>query len=232
MYRYETHMHTSGVSACSTADVREILELYKKIGYDGVFITNHFLDGNIRLDVIPSYKEGLEFYFSDYLKGVEIGKEIGLKVFLGIEISHLGTDFLIYGLDKEWYFEHPEIENMEKTQQLKFLMDSGALVIQAHPYREASYIDHIRLFPRSVHGVEIYNAKGTELESKMAIHYAESYGLLKFAGSDKHDVAEQTLLAGEESVTPINSEIEFIKQVLDGKMSPFVTDYADIIKDI
>jgi methylenetetrahydrofolate dehydrogenase (NADP+)/methenyltetrahydrofolate cyclohydrolase len=45
MYRYETHMHTLPVSRCARYNVRENLEFYKSLGYDGIFITNHFLDG-------------------------------------------------------------------------------------------------------------------------------------------------------------------------------------------
>ena len=44
MYKYETHLHTYPVSACAKYDVRLNLEFYKSIGYDGVFITNHFLN--------------------------------------------------------------------------------------------------------------------------------------------------------------------------------------------
>lgn len=50
MYRYETHLHTSPVSKCACVSVRDNLELYKKLGYDGVFITNHFIDGNINYE--------------------------------------------------------------------------------------------------------------------------------------------------------------------------------------
>ena len=50
MYKYETHLHTYPVSGCAKAGVRESLEFYKSLGYDGVFITNHFLDGNVNLD--------------------------------------------------------------------------------------------------------------------------------------------------------------------------------------
>ena len=41
MLKYETHLHTSPVSKCAKASVRESLEFYKKAGYAGVFITNH-----------------------------------------------------------------------------------------------------------------------------------------------------------------------------------------------
>ena len=78
MYKYETHLHTHPVSACAKSDVYECLDFYKKLGYDGVFITNHFVDGNIGVDSSLPYEEQINFYFSDYEKGAEYGKTIGL----------------------------------------------------------------------------------------------------------------------------------------------------------
>lgn len=221
MYRYETHLHTAPVSRCAQASVRESLEFYKALGYAGVFITNHFLDGNINIDHTLPYEERIRFYFSDYEEAKRIGREIGLDVFDGVELSYKGTDFLVYGLHMDWFLSHPEIENMKKTDELRLMMDSGALVIQAHPYREAWYIDHIRLFPRSVHGVEVCNANRTDAENAMALQYADGYGLLHFAGSDNHTAARVQRLAGMESDTPIRDEQDFIQKVLNGTMQPF-----------
>jgi histidinol phosphatase-like PHP family hydrolase len=220
-YLYETHLHTSPVSKCARADVRETLAFYKSLGYEGVFITNHFLDGNINIDRSLPYAERIEFYFSDYEEGVRIGKEMGISVFFGVECSYGGTDFLVYGLDKQWFLSHPEIEDMRKTQMLPLMAQDGALIIQAHPFREASYIDHIRLFPRSVHGVETYNACRTDFENTMAELYAKNYGLLSFAGSDNHSAGAQTRLGGMQSQTPIADEMDFVARVKNGEIIPF-----------
>lgn len=221
MYKYETHLHTSPVSACAVAGVRENLEFYKKMGYDGVFITNHFLDGNINVDRNLPYEDKIKFYFSDYEEGVKIGREIGLKVFCGVEMSYYGTDFLVYGLDKEWYLKNPQIMEMEKTDELKFMIKSGALVIQAHPYREADYIDHIRLYPRCAHGVEVINACRTDFENKMAKLYAENYDLIEFAGSDNHRAGKQEKLAGMSADKPICDEEDFVFRVKNLQMKTF-----------
>ena len=217
-YFYETHLHTYPVSKCAKATVRENLEAYIAFGYDGVFITNHFLDGNINIDRSLPYEERIHFYFSDYEEGVRIGKELGIRVFCGVEMSYQGTDFLIYGLDKEWFLAHPEIENMKRTAQLAFLAESGALVIQAHPFREAAYIDHIRLFPRNVHGVETYNACRTPFENGMAEMYANHYGLPSFSGSDNHNANKQKYLGGMQSDTPIRDERDFISRYMEGQL--------------
>ena len=220
-YLYETHLHTSPVSKCAKASVKETLVFYKELGYAGVFITNHFLDGNINCDRALPYEERLAFYFSDYEEALTVGKELDIEVFLGVEFSYGGTDFLVYGLSAEWYFTHPEIMDMKMSERLTLMASEGALLIQAHPFREAAYIDHIRLFPRHVHGVEVYNACRTEHENAMAEHYAQSYSLLPFAGSDNHIASALPCLGGMKADRPITDECDFVTRVKEGEMKPF-----------
>ena len=224
MYRYETHLHTWPVSKCGKATVRETLEAYKALGFAGVCITNHFINGNINIESNRSYEERIRFYFSDYEEACRIGQEIGLQVFGGVEMGHFGSDFLVYGLGKEWYLAHPEIEEMGETNMtglLTLLMEQGALVIHAHPFRERNYIDHIRLYPRHVHGVEVYNACNVELANEMALSYANGYGLRHFAGTDNHSAGNRQIFAGMESDTPLVDEDDFIKRILANQMKPF-----------
>ena len=221
MYRYETHLHTFPVSRCAKATVRETLDYYQALGYDGVFITNHFLDGNVNVDRSLPYEEQIAFYFSDYEAAKALEEEVGIKVFCGVELSYGGTDFLIYGLDKNWFLSHPEIMDMKKSEELALMMENGALVIQAHPFREAAYIDHIRLFPRQVHGVEIVNSNRKEEENRLAKLYAAHYGLLEFAGSDNHTGPQQKNLAGICCGESIDSVEDFIEKVKSGKTEIF-----------
>ena len=217
-YLYETHLHTYPVSACAKASVRENLEFYKSMGYAGVFVTNHFIDGNINCDSALSYEQKINFYCSDYEEALIIGKEIGIDVFFGIESSYKGTDFLIYGLDKAWFLAHPEIEKLKTTDMLSLMAEHGAFIVQAHPFREDSYIDHIRLFPRHVHGIETYNACRNSFVNEMAETYAKAYGLIEFSGSDNHKAAEIKCLGGMSSALPIKDEQDFINRVKNGEM--------------
>ncbi len=223
MYKYETHLHTSPVSKCAKATVRENLEFYKSLDYDGVFITNHFIQGNMLKPEGYSYPELVSFYFSDYEAALSMSEEIGIKVFPAVEISYGGTDFLIFGLDKAWYLSHPEILDMKFSDELRLMRDSGAFISQAHPFREAAYIDHIRLFPRCIEAVEVVNANRNDLENGMADVYADAYGLLKTAGSDNHSAANQKRLAGLECTEPITSVADFIEKARGGKLSVFTT---------
>ncbi len=223
MYRYETHMHTAPVSKCACATVEKMLEFYKERGYDGVFVTNHFLDGNININSAATYEEKINFYFSDYEKALIYGKKMGIKVFCAIESSFWGTDFIILGLGKQWFLDHPEWQGMQRSVLLSFLAESGAFVVQAHPFREAEYIDHIRLFPRLVHGVEVINAATSDTANKMAQLYADEYGLLCTAGSDAHH-ARNKRLAGIETDEPLNSVQDYIDALKQGKTRIFVTE--------
>lgn len=224
MFRYETHLHTLPVSACAKASVRENLEFYKSLDYAGVFITNHFLDSNIGGDRSLPYSEQIEFFIHDYTEAVGIGKEIGLQVFFGVELSYKGTDFLIYGLSPDWYRAHPEIMDMDKRTELGFMQEQGALVVHAHPFREADYIDHIRLYPRSCQAVEILNSCRTPLENKMAEIYAREYGFAVTAGTDNHRGAGMRSLAGMQLERPLTSELDYKEAVLSGEARIFTID--------
>ena len=87
-FKYETHCHTSPVSKCAKASVEETVRFYKSIGYDGIFVTNHFLDGNINPEYVNlPYRDQIDYYFADYEEAASVGEKIGLKVFPGVELS-------------------------------------------------------------------------------------------------------------------------------------------------
>src|SRR5690606_30738330 len=97
-----------------------------------------------------------------------------------------GTDILTYGLGKEWLLAHPEVWELSINDYCDLAWESGAFLVHAHPFREAAYIDMIRLFPRKVDGVEVLNAMRNDFENERANEYADNYGLLKVAASDNH----------------------------------------------
>lgn len=224
MYRYETHLHSSPVSKCGGYSVRDNMEFYKEIGYDGIFLTNHFLDANIGCDRTLPYAEQIEFFFTDVEEGERIADEVGIKFFWGVETSYLGTDFLVYGLSKEWYLAHPEIMSITRKEMLEMMAKDGALIVQAHPFREASYIDHVRLFPYHVHAVEIDNCGNRDFQNDMARMYAECYHLPFSAGSDNHNSRFADRLAGVEFDTPIENIDDFIERIKRGEAHLFTIE--------
>ena len=229
MYRYETHLHSSPVSKCGRYSVKSNMEFYKSLGYDGIFLTNHFLDANIGCDRTLPYEEQIEFFFSDVEEGERLEDEIGIKFFWGVETSYMGTDFLVYGLSKEWYLSHPEIMNVTRKEMLTMMAEDGALIVHAHPFRAASYIDHIRLFPQHVHAVEVDNCGNLDFQNEMAMHYARCYNLPLSAGSDNHHARFADRLAGVEFDTPIRDIDDFITRMKNGEAKIFTLDNEILI---
>lgn len=227
MYRYETHLHSAPASKCGRYSVRENMEFYKKIGYDGIFLTNHFINANIGGDRSLPYEDQVEFFFKDIEDGERLANEIGIKFFWGIETSYGGTDFLIYGLSKEWYLAHPEIVQVSVKEMLRIFDSAGALIVHAHPFREAGYIDHIRLYPYSIHAVEVDNCGNLPSQNDMALMYAKHYGIHHSAGSDNHTAGYTSRLAGLEFDTPLCDIQDFINRMKNGEGATFTITNID-----
>lgn len=223
-FLYEPHLHTRPASRCARHSVETALHFYKEHGFDGVFITNHFLNGNTGADSTLSRAEQLDFFCRDYFEALALARKIGIQVFFGAEITdlHAGsmTDFLIYGPSPEWYCEHPELLDLPVEHALDLLHLNGALIVHAHPFREG-YGQEIRLLPRKVDAVETVNAHNHRSENKMALKYARHYRLRCFAGSDNHNVATQSRLCGIATRTRICSAEDLITLVRKGQYRLF-----------
>ena len=220
MYRYETHLHTSVASACSRFTPEEIVEKYLRLGYAGVFVTDHYLRGNSSVPKDLPYDERVKLYFDGYRAVKQCAEGSGLDVFCGVETSHYGTDFLLYGLPEEWYINNPDIMTEPPKEMCIRARNAGALVIQAHPYRQRDYIDHLRLFPSEVEGIEIINTTDPERANKLSKILAEAYELKVTAGSDIHR-ANQSLLAGMQIETKLKSVKDFMERIRRGEGSVF-----------
>ncbi len=215
-YRYETHLHTSVTSACSCFTPREIVDKYVALQYAGVFVTDHFLNGNTTVPPDLCWEERIAKFCEGYEQVKACAEHTGLSVFFGLEYSYLGTDFLVYGLGKEWLFAHPEMMRLSAKEFCLFARKEGGLIVQAHPCREDWYIDHVRLFPSAVDAFETPNANRTDRENRLADVYANEYRLHKTAGSDIH-AAQQKKLAGMQFATPVLSGKDYAKRVLNGE---------------
>lgn len=215
-YLYETHCHTNITSACSRLSPEDIVELYIKNGYTGVFITDHFLNGNCvqKIREEKDYKRQIEMFFEGYRKVKEIANGT-IDVFCGFEASYKGTDVLVYGWDEETTKLYPEIMSMTMREFINFVNDNNGLTIQAHPFREANYIDHIRLFTETA-GVEVYNSSRNYLCNKLGFEYYKAYnseyGKCKTGGSDIH-TSNLYMLGGMAFNEKIKSVSDFIEKV-------------------
>lgn len=193
-YLYETHMHTSEGSACASNTGAEMARAYAQAGYTGIIITDHFVYGNTAVDRRLPWSEWVEKFCIGYEHAKEEGEKCGLQVFFGWESGYGGPEFLVYGLDKQWLLNHPEIKDATVEEQLQLVHAGGGILSQAHPYREAWYIKEIRLYSDFVDAVEGVNAShssyGKEERhpefNERALAYAKEHNLPLTAGSDQH----------------------------------------------
>ena len=187
-FKYETHMHTIEGSACGRSTGKEMVRAYKEAGYTGVFVTDHFFNGNCAVDRSLSWEEKVEQFCKGYENAKEEGDKIGLDVFFGFEYCVDAADFLVYNLNKEWLLKYPDIDKWEPRKAFAQIHEDGGFIVHAHPFRERDYINHIHLFPRDVDGVEILNGGQLEypLMNERAKIYAMMYDLPVTSGSDSH----------------------------------------------
>lgn len=224
LYKYETHLHTQEGSACAHNSGGEMACMAKKAGYAGIIVTDHNWGGNTAVNRRLPWEDFVEEFCKGYEGAKKVGDEIGLDVFFGWESGFQGTEFLIYGLDKQWLLSHPQIWTASVEEQYALVKAGGGLVVHAHPYREENYIPEIRLYPDFVDGVEVINAAHSNSRSKghnnpeynkRAYQYAQEHNLLMTAGSDIHSI---DLLGGgmlfERRLTDIH---DFIKAVQNGE---------------
>ncbi len=195
-YLYETHCHCSESSACGKNTAVEMAAAHKRAGYTGMILTNHNWGGNTAVSRELSWSSFLDAFFAPYFEAKRWGDENDFQVFPGYEAGYDGTEFLIYGVDTGWMYDHPELREATVAEQFDIIHSGGGVVVHAHPFRKAFYIKEIRLFPEYIDGVEAVNATHSSpyagepaLEyNERALEYAQKLGVFITGGSDTHSV--------------------------------------------
>jgi len=215
LYRYETHLHTSEASACGRVSGAEHVRFYKNAGYDGIIVTDHFFNGNCAIDRSLPWDEWVDLFCMGYENAKAEGDRIGLSVFFGWEANYSGTEFLIYGLDKEWLKAHPDIISWSVEEQYKRIHEDGGFIVHAHPFRIRPYIKEVRLFPEFIDAVEAINVGNKNEEfDRQAAEYAAKYSFPVTAGSDAHGY--ETIHSGVAFDHKLKDINDFIKSVKSG----------------
>lgn len=220
-YRYETHSHSSEVSRCSRMTGAELVRFYKGLDYTGIFVTDHFLNGNTAVPKELPWEERVELFMKGYENALEEGKRVGLDVFFAWEYTYKGSDHLTYGLDKEWLLAHPDVCDWTPIEYFDRVHADGAFVVHAHPMRRAKYIKMITLFPEQSDAVEVDNSSMLDIVNEHGLWYAESFGLLKTVGSDTHYTENRTRFAGVDIPYKINGALDYAAAVKSGEAEMF-----------
>ena len=217
-YLYETHMHTSEGSACGRFSGAQQARRYKELGYTGIIITDHFFNGNCAVDRSLPWEEMARRFCLGYEHAREEGEKIGLDVFFGWEAAYRGTEFLIYGLDKDWLIAHPEVMTWSIEEEFRYVDAAGGLVVQAHPFREASYIPEVRVMPEYCHALEVYNEGNVgrnPLFNTKALELAVKLEKPMTSGTDAH--GGENVYVGIESEKKLQGIGDYISMVKSNK---------------
>ena len=189
---YETHLHTSYSSACANSKGSEYIRHYKELGFSGMIVTDHFYNGNTAIPRSLPWKEWVKRFCQGYEEARNEGERQSFDVLFGWEETFDGCDdYLVYGLDKEWLLEHPEAKDWTRGEQFQAVKAAGGCVVQAHPFRQHSYIRRVVLSTGCVDAVEVANATNFEQSyDALALRYAKKMKFPATAGSDMHGVGQ------------------------------------------
>jgi hypothetical protein len=224
-YLYETHLHTAGVSSCAKSRGPEYIKKYIDNGYSGIIVTDHFFHGNSAIPRDLPWSEWVKRFHGGYEETKEAGDRLGLDVFFGWEETfNEGDDYLVYGLDKEWLLQRPEMKHWSRGEQYRAVKESGGCVIQAHPFRQRYYINKVVLSAGCMDGVEAANGGHEDFAwDALAYKYAEKIGKAITAGSDIHDASDTNLL-GVRLNKKLNNINDYVNIILNNEIAGLKAD--------
>ncbi|WZL79675.1 PHP-associated domain-containing protein [Eubacteriales bacterium mix99] len=185
-YRYDTHVHTSEVSPCGRVPAEEMVELYRKAGYQGILITDHYHDGVIEKQN-GEWKEKMDDYLMGYRKAKEAGEAVGMDVMLGMELRFQSglEDYLVYGFEEEFLYRNPYLNRLSLVSFRDLIREGDAdiLIFQAHPYRRKMHTAP----PELLDGVEGFNGNPRhDSRNDKAFAFCLEHDLYLSSGSDAH----------------------------------------------
>jgi predicted metal-dependent phosphoesterase TrpH len=203
----DLHVHSYPESPCSSASVDSLIEEAKRIGLDGICLTDH------NHVWAPARVE-------------ELREKHGFLILRGNEITTNQGDMLVFGLEKD-------IQGIIDLKDLRREVDeAGGFMIVAHPFRGFLVVgvDEAGLTPEKamerplfdyVDAVEVLNGKVTEKENDFASRVSEGLGFPGTGGSDAHEVAEVGMYATE-FYEEIKNEQDLIAALKKGAYAPVV----------
>ena len=178
-FRIELHAHSKPASRCSDVSPEELVDIYHEAGYDAICLTNHFLTSLMD-------RGGIELFLEDYERAQKQALRYGMLVYLCAELrfDEMINDYLLYGLNADFFYNAPRLNELESLQDLRALLPSQACIVQAHPFRNGMVVQS----PEMLTGIEVFNGGTDRFRNSLARQFAEHYCLAKTSGSDIHGI--------------------------------------------
>jgi len=183
----ETHLHTYLGSPCGKLSPTIIANLYDNKNYNGIVITEHYID-SVFSGYYPkgSFDFKMDTFLTSYEQLTRESKKFNIKIFLGMEIAiNQGTsDYLIYGITKEFLKSNTYLYKLNQQQLFELCQKNNLFMVQAHPFRKNITVGD----PLYMNGVEVYNGnKRHNSHNRKALSFAKKNNLKQFSGSDFHE---------------------------------------------
>ncbi len=165
MVCFDQHLHTERYSPDSIIDPLEMLDQMRRIGLDGVVITEHD-----------------RLWPEDELDELRAASG-GLRIFSGVEISAREGHFLVYGL--------PDLRDVEPGIPLRDLVrvarGHDAAIVAAHPFRWDQDFDRIvRVHGTAFDALELVSNNVTPENRQRTGKVCDALGLGRTGSSDAH----------------------------------------------
>jgi predicted metal-dependent phosphoesterase TrpH len=190
-FKYELHAHTVEVSSCAYENARDMVNFYKKKGFQGIVITDHFHEEYFNSLGNMKWEDKIDLYHTGFKEAFDEGKKLGMDIFQGIELRFTdhANDYLVYGLDDTFLKSHENMHEYTLSDFFNIVRDNEQILIyQAHPYRPGHSIAN----PDLLDGLEIYNGNPRHnSRNDKARAFAREHQLLFLSGSDFHQAGDE-----------------------------------------
>ena len=227
-YKYESHLHTMEVSRCGHVRAADQVKTYQDLGYTGICVTDHLHSLYLELmDCRDDWHRCMDRWLYGYRLAKEAGEKCGLEVILGMELrfAENESDYLIYGIDEQWVYDHPWIDRMDH----KSFFDAygkEVMIIHAHPFRHCDEV-----FYDSVHGLEIANCNPRHpSRNELALALAQQHpALYRTVGSDAHRPGDE----GRSAVCfdrVLHDSYEYKAAIESGEYRLWCPEFEEIIR--
>lgn len=179
----DLHAHSSGISRCCQIPFEQVLKQTLDYGMDGIVLTNHYQRSYVENGHVDDF---VERYLAEFFAAEQYGKEIGCKVFFGIEVTterYPNVHMLVYGVDPGFLRRHPCIFDCTQKELFELVKADNGVLIQAHPFRngttvlDTDYLDGVEINCHPLYG----NSYSKEL-----LRIAQKNHLIVTCGGDFH----------------------------------------------
>lgn len=139
---------------------------------------------DVILPDITDYKEAAKIFLEDIRRArVYAAGRITVLTGMELRVRKNMNDYLIYGIDDEFILNMGNIMDWTIKELYPFFHENGALIFQAHPFRDTMTVTS----PKFLDGIEAGNFCTThDSRNDIAAAWAKKFGMLTVYGSDYH----------------------------------------------